>query len=407
MPSDNSSYSLQLIICIMLCFLLKRTYPFIAGVLTQGQLDNGRGRARLNMFRHLHEIQTGRTSSISHEILGFDTAGNSIDYSTCSTAEEICENATKLVTFIDLAGHQRYLRTTLSGLTGYSPHYVMLVVSANAGVVAMTQEHLGYAVALEVPFFIILTKVDVTPKAKLQNTLDSLQKVLTNLGSKKVPLIVKSSDDIFSAVSNTPKENVVPIFCVSSVSGSGIDQLKRFLHLLPPRSGLKEQEKLEQAHPEFQIDEIFDVPNVGCVVGGLVTQGIITEGMTLNLGPFEDGTYKPVAVTSIKRNRAACRLVRATQSAALAIDVSIMIVRKGMVLLDPRLAEGQATMCFQVKLTRKSPMKRKLLLTLLSFRRASTCCTTPPLFKKGSGRQFTLVISVRRLSSSPLLPSPT
>jgi GTPase len=45
----------------------------LLGVLTQGQPDNGRGRARLNMFRHLHEVQSGRTSSISHEILGFDT----------------------------------------------------------------------------------------------------------------------------------------------------------------------------------------------------------------------------------------------------------------------------------------------------------------------------------------------
>ena len=85
----------------------------VLGVLTQGQLDNGRGRARLNMFRHLHEIQTGRTSSISHEILGFDSEGNSVDYSTCSTAEEICENATKLLTFIDLAGHQRYVNPSV------------------------------------------------------------------------------------------------------------------------------------------------------------------------------------------------------------------------------------------------------------------------------------------------------
>lgn len=45
----------------------------LLGVLTQGNLDNGRGRARLNMFRHLHEIQSGRTSSISHEILGFNS----------------------------------------------------------------------------------------------------------------------------------------------------------------------------------------------------------------------------------------------------------------------------------------------------------------------------------------------
>uniref|UniRef100_A0A672MDD9 Tr-type G domain-containing protein n=1 Tax=Sinocyclocheilus grahami TaxID=75366 RepID=A0A672MDD9_SINGR len=47
----------------------------LLGVLTQGELDNGRGRARLNLFRHLHEIQTGRTSSISIEILGFDSRG--------------------------------------------------------------------------------------------------------------------------------------------------------------------------------------------------------------------------------------------------------------------------------------------------------------------------------------------
>ena len=57
------------------------------GVLTQGELDNGRGRARLNMFRHLHEIQTGRTSSISHEILGFDSEGNSVDYTEHATSE--------------------------------------------------------------------------------------------------------------------------------------------------------------------------------------------------------------------------------------------------------------------------------------------------------------------------------
>ena len=91
------------------------------------------------MFRHLHEIQSGRTSSISHEILGFDSKGNSVDYSNHGTAEEICEAASKLITFIDLAGHQKYLRTTISALTGYCPHYVMLVVSATAGVVGMTQ----------------------------------------------------------------------------------------------------------------------------------------------------------------------------------------------------------------------------------------------------------------------------
>ena len=99
--------------------------------------------------------------------------------------------------------------------------------------------------------------MDITPKAKLQQTLDSLSKFLANAGSKKVPLLVKNGDDLLSAVSNTPKENVVPIFCVSSVSGLGLTEVKRFLHLLPPVAGLKEQEKLEQAQPEFQIGMTF------------------------------------------------------------------------------------------------------------------------------------------------------
>ena len=161
------------------------------GVLTQGSLDNGRGSARLNMFRHLHEVQTGRTSSISHEMLGFDSSGRPVyhDVTGNGTSTEIAESeATKLITFIDLAGHEKYLRTTISGLTGYAPHYAMLVVSALAGVVPMTQEHLVIALALEVPFFVMLTKVDVTPKVKLQETLDSLEKVLKSVGTNKVSM---------------------------------------------------------------------------------------------------------------------------------------------------------------------------------------------------------------------------
>ena len=42
------------------------------GVLTSRELDNGRGRARIRMFRHLHEIETGKTSSTSHDFLKFD-----------------------------------------------------------------------------------------------------------------------------------------------------------------------------------------------------------------------------------------------------------------------------------------------------------------------------------------------
>jgi GTPase len=44
----------------------------LLGVLTQGELDNGRGRARLNLFRHLHEIQSGRMHTILSYLPDFD-----------------------------------------------------------------------------------------------------------------------------------------------------------------------------------------------------------------------------------------------------------------------------------------------------------------------------------------------
>ena len=34
-----------------------------------------------------------------------------------------------MITFIDLAGHERYLKTTVFGMTGHAPDFAMLMVS--------------------------------------------------------------------------------------------------------------------------------------------------------------------------------------------------------------------------------------------------------------------------------------
>ena len=51
----------------------------------------------------------------------------------------ICQASTKVITFIDLAGHERYLKTTIFGMTGHAPDFCMLMVGANAGVIGMTK----------------------------------------------------------------------------------------------------------------------------------------------------------------------------------------------------------------------------------------------------------------------------
>lgn len=68
------------------------------GVLTHGELDNGRGLARQYLFRHKHEIESGRTSSVGNNILGFDADGKVVNRAVHGKLDwvEICQAATKV-----------------------------------------------------------------------------------------------------------------------------------------------------------------------------------------------------------------------------------------------------------------------------------------------------------------------
>ncbi|XP_062896533.1 GTP-binding protein 2-like [Mobula hypostoma] len=334
----------------------------LLGVLTQGELDNGRGRARLNLFRHLHEIQSGRTSSISFEILGFNSKGEVVNYSGSRTAEVICESASKMITFIDLAGHHKYLKTTIFGLTSYCPDFAMLVVSANTGIAGTTREHLGLAMALKVPFFIVISKVDLCTKSTIDRTVRQLEVVLKQPGCNKVPLLVSSSDDAVTAAQQFAQSpSITPIFTLSSVNGVNLDLLKVFLNVLPPLTNSKEQEELMQQLTEFQVDEIYSVPDVGTVVGGTLYSGICREGEQLVVGPTDSGQFLPLKVCSIQRNRSACRVLRAGQAATLALgNFDRALLRKGMVMvsleMQPTVSsffESEIVLLFHAKTFRK------------------------------------------------------
>lgn len=311
----------------------------LLGVLTQGELDNGQGRARLNLFRHLHEIQSGRTSSISHDILGFNSMGQIVNYKEARTVEEICENSTKLITLIDLAGHQKYLKTTIFGLTGYCPDCAMLVVSANTGMAGTTKEHLGFARALDVPVFVVVSKIDMCPESLMEKTIKQLEKILKSPGCNKVPFRVMNEDDAITAATNFDSQTITPIFTISNVTGENLDLLKKFLNVVPPIRNLKDREKYIQDLTEFQVDELFTVPGVGTVVGGNLKRGSVREGDDLMLGPMLDGDFHKATVKTVHRNRLPCRLIQAGQSATVALlNIERESLRKGMVLVSPQLS---------------------------------------------------------------------
>jgi len=54
----------------------------------------------------------------------------------------------------------------------------------------MCKEHLGVALALKVPVFFIVTKVDICPDHILKETLSKLNAILKKPGVKKRPFMV-------------------------------------------------------------------------------------------------------------------------------------------------------------------------------------------------------------------------
>ncbi len=116
----------------------------LLGVLTHGELDNGRGFARQKLFRHKHEMESGRTSSVGNDILGFDQEGQVVNKPDSHGGSldwtKICEKSSKVITFIDLAGHEKYLKTTVFGMTGHLPDFCMLMVRRGKGSVSKPSE---------------------------------------------------------------------------------------------------------------------------------------------------------------------------------------------------------------------------------------------------------------------------
>jgi len=200
------------------------------GVLTKGQLDNGRGLARVNVFNHRHEVECGRTSSVSQQILGFSASGECVNYATDIhnlTWGDIIERSYKVISFIDLAGHEKYLKTTVGGMTGNMPDYCFLMVGANMGVTRMTKEHLGLALALKIPVIIVVTKVDMCPENVLKQTLSDIQAILKMRGVRKMSMVVKNDDDLMQSIKAVQHDRVVPIFLVSNVTGENLDMVRK------------------------------------------------------------------------------------------------------------------------------------------------------------------------------------
>ncbi len=304
----------------------------IVGVLTRGVLDDGNGLARSYVLKHNHERLRGQTSSIGTEIIGFDVNGkhitpanpsrNTKDKRLKEYKEVSIKSHTKIV-LIDLCGHQKYLKTTLNGLCGYTPDYSMVIVAANSGTIpTMTLEHMNTCYALRIPFFIVLTKIDMAPENIYTETMKRIEEFIVRY-KKRNGLIYPD----------------VPVFKVSNKTGEGIEELMEYIRSL--------SEKLEplivddSEKTDFVIENTYQVPGVGIVVGGFLTSGTIKEGQELLLGPNKLGSFDRIQVRSIYRQCVPTKEIFKNQQSTIAIkfiDIKKKtdkhVIRKGSRIME-------------------------------------------------------------------------
>jgi len=350
------------------------------GVLSKFVLDDGRGHARSHVLQHKHEKEKGQTSAVALELMGFDNGGSAVQPSKLTGKHvkdfrDVATRSARLITMIDLCGHEHFLKTTVFGLMGMMPDMVMLLVGANAGVQKMTREHLGLTAALQLPVIMVVTKIDMAPKHILEDSMKRVDRVL-RLASRK-RFLVSDATDAKAAAAAMTSGNVAPVFQISCITGEGLDLLRLFYAEMACGAGQslagrgirvatsvggKESQSIEQAEAllegdhldgiecEVHIDNIYNVPGVGTVVSGSVFHGIVAIGMHLSLGPDELGDFREVRIGSIHRQCVSVDKVFVGQQCTFAIKAISKIstskdaikrqhIRKGMVMLSTKRAE--------------------------------------------------------------------
>jgi GTPase len=301
----------------------------LLGTLSTSTLDDGRGKSRLSMLKHRHEITSGITSSVTQELMGYSPTPTGdikvINYATEGVTSWIDMHTAsidgRLVFVADSAGHPRYRRTTVRGLVGWKPHWVLLCVPADDEVKAsnkvtevlgpaasdidLSAAHLDLCLRLQLPLVVVITKYDLAQLSVLKATLGKLLSALKSAGRK--PLMIPNSPGTVSAhelQSFTQKKlagirktidclyddplSAVPIVLTSAVQGAGFDNLHAVLNELPiPDCREESPSNTGTTDSLFHVEDIYNKAQDAntIILSGHLSRGTILAGAELFLGP--------------------------------------------------------------------------------------------------------------------------
>jgi elongation factor 1-alpha len=303
----------------------------LIGTLTTGSLDSGAGSSRIFLDVQKHEIERGLSADLSFAVYGFHGKNavkikNPLNKREKSRMVEKCE---KIISFVDTVGHEPWLRTTIRGIVGQKLNYGLLVIAADQGPTHITKEHLGIMMAMDLPVLVVLSKIDIVSKERVEEVQREIFDLLKLVG--RIPYSVKNRQDA-DFVAENMNQHLVPFILASPVTGEGLDILDRLFYDLKIPS--RENDSLKPFM--MYIDKIYSVLGVGTVVSGTVRQGKVRKGDELLIGPLSSGKFVPVSLKTIEMHHFRKDSAEVGEVVGISISgVQIEDLRRGMIICNP------------------------------------------------------------------------
>jgi selenocysteine-specific elongation factor len=276
--------------------------------------------------------------------------------------------------FVDVPGHERFVRNMLAGVGGID--LVLLVIAADESIKPQTREHFDICRLLAVRRGItVLTKSDAVDQETLAVVRAEVQ------------------DFLRGSLLGYPN----PMVAVSSLTGAGIDDLKRELVKVAGEVPAKDSNAIAR----LPIDRVFTMKGFGTVVTGTLVSGTIQKEDEFEVFP----TGKRVRVRGVQvHGKSAERAVAGQRTALNLAGATTEELARGMMLAPAATFRASSRVDVELSLLASAkPLKDRARVHFYSY--TSESIATVVLYgKKQVGPGETAFAQLRLSEPALLLP---
>ena len=255
--------------------------------------------------------------------------------------------------FVDVPGHERFVRNMLAGVGGID--LVLLVIASDESIKPQTREHFDICRLLSVRHGItVLTKSDLVDP----ETLEVVR--------------MEVEDFVRGSFLDSSKAPIIP---VSSLTGAGIEELKRALVKAAAESPARDSNSFTR----LPIDRVFTIKGFGTVVTGTLISGAVRKEDELEV--FPQGQRVRVRGVQV-HGRPADQATAGQRTALNLVGVSNEQLSRGMMLGTPSTFHPTTRLDVELSLLPSAKALRQRARVHFHAYTAETIATVVPFGEK-------------------------